>query len=139
MKKGILYLQWYSIRYRCVYNIADVAPFGMQDGNINVWQFGKKNLIMPGTRKCDRSWRAMAVSHASESRVCGQCGGVIVKMSVCLMSLTAVHTARMIVLPGSVYHRVKSLLVGVVADNPKAATRIFHTIFAGYAASYRKE
>lgn len=70
---------------------------------------------------------------SERGRVRGQLG-VLVKMGLRVVSLTAVDPARMIVLPGSVYHRVKSLLVRVVADDPKAATWILHGIFPRHAA-----
>ena len=56
-----------------------------------------------------------------------------------VVSLTAVHPARVIVLPGGVHHRVKSLLVRVIADDPKSATWILHAILPGYAAPCEKE
>lgn len=71
-------------------------------------------------------------------RVRGQ-RGVLVKMGLRVVSLTAVHPARMIILPGSVYHRVKSLFVRVVADDPEATTWILHGIFPRHAVPYGKE
>lgn len=89
--------------------------------------------------KSDRSRVVVAAadSLSEPRRVRGQLG-VLVKMGLRVVSLAAVDPARMIVLPGSVHHRVKSLLVRVVADHPKAATWILHGIFPRHAAPYEE-
>jgi len=66
-------------------------------------------------------------------------GHILVKVTFHVVTLTTVYAAGMIILAGSVHHRVEALLVRVIADNPKTTARILDSVFSRHLAPYGRE
>lgn len=111
-------------------------------GTPTLTRFGKEDVIMPGTIAISHRY-SHAMQHPSQYRTTSvtpvrghESGGVFVKMifHIVPLTLTAVNSARMIILPRSVHYRVETFLVRVITDNPKGAARILDGVLPRYFA-----